>query len=426
MPHLAKQTARYGRKREEILDAAAPLFNARGLSGASMADVAGAVGLTPTSITYYFRKREDLAAACVHRALATMNAMLAEAEATAETPAGRLQAFVRLYFQRLQAIAEKRSPAMINFWDLRAMTGEQGKAAVEAFVALFRRFRQLFADPAFSRAERNARAHLLFSAVLYSKEWVRRYAADDYPRAAERFCEVLTDGLATAASAWAPPRLPPPEEPGAGGEAAREAFLRAATELVNEQGYRGASVDRISAKLSVTKGSFYHHHETKADLIAQCFERSFEVTRQAHRTAAVAPGDGWTRICALASLLVGYQLSPRGPLLRYSALAAVPEAMRPRLLSDFARQSERLSGMVADAVADGSVRPVDPAVAGQFLAGMINAAAELAKWSPAVSEETAADLFVRPALLGLFRSGAWRPGDSPARTPAAVPAGPPR
>jgi AcrR family transcriptional regulator len=167
---------------------------------------------------------------------------------------------------------------------------------------------------------------------------------------------------------------------------------------VNEQGYRGASVDRISAKLSRTKGAFYHRHETKADLIAQCFARTFEVTHRAHRTAAAAPGDGWTRLCALTSLLVRYQLSPHGPLLRYTALAAVPAAMRPGLMADYARQSERLAGMVAD----GSLRPVDPAVAGQFLTGMINAAAELAKWSPEATEEGAADLFVRPAMLGLF------------------------
>jgi AcrR family transcriptional regulator len=364
--------------------------------------VAGAVGLTPTSITYYFRRRDDLAAACVHRALEATDELLAQAEAAGRNQPERLRLFVRLYFERLRAIAEARSPAMINFWDLRAMTGPQGAAAVEAFVALFRRFRLLFAGEALSRAERNARAHLLFSAVLYSKEWVRRYEPDDYPRAAERFADVLVGGLARRGAPWAPAQLELPRGPAVGGEAAREAFLRAATELVNEQGYRGASVDKISAKLSVTKGSFYHHHETKADLVAQCFERSFEVIRQAHRTAAAAPGDGWARLCALASLLVRYQLSPAGPLLRYSAMAALPQEMRPRLNEAFSRQSERLAGMIADAVADGSARPVDPAIAGQFLTGVINAAAELSKWSPGVTEAAAAELFGRPALYGVF------------------------
>jgi AcrR family transcriptional regulator len=47
------QTARFERKREAILETAAQLFNARGLGGATIADVAQGVGLTTASVTYY-------------------------------------------------------------------------------------------------------------------------------------------------------------------------------------------------------------------------------------------------------------------------------------------------------------------------------------------------------------------------------------
>ena len=43
MTAIAKQTIRYERKREAILDAAATLFNARGLGGTIIADVAQSV-----------------------------------------------------------------------------------------------------------------------------------------------------------------------------------------------------------------------------------------------------------------------------------------------------------------------------------------------------------------------------------------------
>jgi AcrR family transcriptional regulator len=67
------------------------------------------------------------------------------------------------------------------------------------------------------------------------------------------------------------------------------------TELVNDQGYHGASVDKIAARLNVTKGSFYHHNDTKDDLVASCFERSFTIVRGAQKTAAGEEwlGDGW-------------------------------------------------------------------------------------------------------------------------------------
>ena len=75
------QTARYERKREAILDAAAALFNRHGLAGITLADVAQSVGLIMTSVTYYYRKKEDLAAACLMRSIATLDAMFDQAMA---------------------------------------------------------------------------------------------------------------------------------------------------------------------------------------------------------------------------------------------------------------------------------------------------------------------------------------------------------
>ena len=56
-----------------------------------------------------------------------------------------------------------------------------------------------------------------------------------------------------------------------------------ATLLVNERGYHGALIDKISAQLHVTKGSSYHHHhynDNKQDLIFTRFERTFAVLRR--------------------------------------------------------------------------------------------------------------------------------------------------
>ena len=397
------QTARYERKREAILEAAATLFNARGLNGTTIADVAQAVGLTTTSITYYYRKKEDLASACLLRAIATIDDLALAADA-APTPADRLTTFVRLYFALQADIADLRQPAMINFWDLRAMAGAGAETAAAAFSDLFRHFRRWFADPAgppLTRKEQNARAHLVFAAFLWAKEWLSRIETDDYPRAAEWLADVLVNGLAGPGADWEViAREPPAPRPST--EVSREAFLRAATELVNEQGYRGASVDRISAKLSVTKGSFYHHNENKDDLVAQCFHRTFDAIRAAHRAATPGSGSGWARLSMVAASLVRHQLSAHGPLLRYSALSAMPEAVRPVLLRDFDRLAHRTAGIIVDGIADGSIRPVDPMIAAQLVTGMINSAAELRHWVHDIAEETAVDLFVRPCLVGVF------------------------
>ncbi len=401
-----RQTARFERKRETILEAAAGLFNARGLNGTTIADVAASVGLTTTSVTYYYRRKEDLAAACVARALEALDELVTVADGEPNQWA-RFRRFVDLYFALQEEIAAGRRPTYINFWDLRAMTGPGAENAGAAFSDLFRRLRRWFAvGPALSRAEQNARTHLVFSALLWAREWLRHFEPEDYARAAGCFADVLVGGLVNGDAPfpirWAATArdLPPPVA--AAAEVSREAFLRAATELVNEHGYRGASVDRISAKLRVTKGSFYHHNETKDDLVAQCFARSFEVIRAAHRAAPRSLGSGWDRLRAVAVALVRHQRSEHGPLLRYSALSAMPEGMRPSLIGDFDRLSQRTAGIIVDGIADGSIRPVDPTVAALVVTGLVNAAAELHHWVHDIDEASAVDLFVRPGLVGVF------------------------
>ncbi len=402
---LPTQTPRYERKRETVLEAAAKLFNAHGLGSTTIAEVARAVGLNTASVTYYYRKKEDLAAACLLRAIETMDALVTESEAAGAAPE-RLKRFFELYFARLADVVEGHAPAMINFWDLRALSGPQSATTMDAFVGLFRRFRELFRDPAgpvFSRTEQNARAHVVFSAAIRSKGWIERYETEDYARAAARAADILVNGLAGPGRTWAPMRLTlDPALPQDAGEVSREAFLRAATALVNEHGYRGASVDRISAKLNVTKGSFYHHNETKDDLVSACFGHTFEVMRRAHRAAVATIPDGWGRLCALSAGLMRYQLSDHGPLLRLSALSAAAETMRPGLLAEFSRLSEKTGGLIADGIADGSIRPVDPEIAALLVTGMVNAGVELPRWAPAAGAENAADLFVKPLMLGVF------------------------
>ena len=401
------QTARYERKRESILEAAALLFNAHGLAHTTLADVARSVGLTITSITYYYRKKEDLAVACLMRAMSIVDSLIDQAEAAAG-PAERLTRLLNVHCAWRADIAQGRAAVDVNFWDMRALTGPAADTAKSAFVALFRRLRALFCDPdgpKFSRAEQNARAHLVFTVLIHSKGWITRLETSDYPRAAARTADILLHGLAGPGQAWAPRALAFAKRRSDGSEVSRASFLRAATELVNEFGYHGASVDRISARLNVTKGSFYHHNENKGDLVAACFDRTFAVIRSAHAAGLAQNGDGWSRLCAITASLLRHQLSEDGPLLRLSALSATADDLRPELLATFTRLSEKTAALISDGIADGSIRPVDTMIASELVTGMINSAAELSRWSPATTMDTAAERFAKPLLTGVFSPG---------------------
>src|SRR5262249_11189267 len=145
----------------------------------------------------------------------------------------------------------------------------------------------LAADPQEIEDERqrvNARAHTLVSQFMRSVYWLPDYDIEDYGRVEERFADILINGLLPAGHQ---PNfsVAPLEEDAPPERISRDSFLMAATQLINEQGYRGASVEAIAARLNVTKGSFYHHIDAKEDLVVMCFERSFALLRRAQRNA---------------------------------------------------------------------------------------------------------------------------------------------
>jgi AcrR family transcriptional regulator len=402
------QTRKFELKRETILDAAATLFNRKGLRATTLGDVAQSVGLITTSVTYYYKKKDDLAAACILRGIEAIDEVMAEAEAGA-TGDG-IQRFIRLFFAMLADIAQGRRGNIVNFSDFQALRGPGAEPVREGYTNLVRRLRRMaepLAGDRFTRPEQNVRANLLLRLALRARHWVVRYEPEDYPRAAERMTDIVLNGLAGPGSTWHPHLLHEigshPSDPI---EVSREAFLRAATQLVNEQGYHGASVAQIAARLNVTKGSFYHHNDTKEDLVGECFERSFEVIRRAQRAAMEDGGPGWEQLTSTVQDLVRYQLSDEGPLLRTSAFAALPEAMRPRAERAMDRLTERFAGMIVDGIADGSIRPVDPSIAAELVNEMISAAAGrfVASERQRLGEasETWAS-FARPLLMGMWR-----------------------
>lgn len=401
---LTPQTRRYNQKRDAILDAAAVLFNQKGLKGTTLAAVADSVGLMTNSVTYYYRKKEELATAGLLRSIASLEG-LADTAAAEATPEGRIRRLFQLFYERAAAILRGTSPPQMNFSDVRALTSPHVETVFGAYTGMFRRIRTLLVEDDSHRPPRvdaNARAHLVLSALNWTRVFIDRYDPDSYPRVAERIADMLIEGLAAPGSAWRDRRLPGlawsfTDDP------AREAFLRSATRLINEQGYRGASVEKISAQLNVTKGSFYHHNETKDDLVAQCFARSYAVVRRVQGLAGQAGATGWERTCLAAAELVRYQLSEDGPLLRHSAFAALPENLHDQVRQTMDWLAEGFAGMVVDGMMDGSIRPLDSAIAAQLINNMVNAAAELPWWIPGVSVENAAEAYARPLFVGLFR-----------------------
>jgi AcrR family transcriptional regulator len=392
-------TGRYARKKEAIIAAAAGIMNRRGVKGMTLADVAASVDLITTSVTYYFKKKEDLAVACFLASIERFDTLIS-ASLGAPTPQERLRRFITLYLDLNRRIRQGEEAPMAMFNDVRALKEPYLTRVTEPYNALFRKIRELFLSaPGLGRKMATARTHVLMEQIFWSVAWLARYDVEDYPRIGERVLDILENGLALDGAAWNPV---PVSGLAAGNDTARETFLTAATRLINQRGYRGASVEKISAQLNVTKGSFYHHNEHKDDLVVACFDRSFDIMKRVQSAAMKQPGDHWDRLASASAALAQYQVSDNGPLLRTSAISALPEPIRQDMLAQWSRISDRFSAMISDGIAEGSLRPVDPVIAAQLLNATLNAAASLLNVVSGASRDEAATLYAKPMLMGLF------------------------
>ena len=245
-------------------------------------------------------------------------------------------------------------------------------------------------------------SRMMLELLGWSRNWLLLFPPEEYEAVAARVADVLIDGIAAPGRTW-PSLTPSPlgEPLVETGEATRDRFLLAAIEVLNTYGYQGASVDKISAKLNVTKGSFYYHNADKDDLVTACVDHSLETLRQGQ--SGPYAGDGLERLAAAVLSLALHQASGRrGRMLRHYTLVSLAPALRQSVQARYQQTALRFAAMISDGVAEGSIRPVDPLIAGLVLMVVVNSAAYLNSAVPGVTNDMVEPYYVRPVFAGLF------------------------
>jgi AcrR family transcriptional regulator len=395
--------SRFEARKQDILDSAGGLFNMHSLRDATLSVIASEIGLNLKSLRYYFEKKEDLVSAAFLHSI-SLHQQLVDDAAKIGHFEERIRHFLDSYFALLAKVARSEIPEFVHFGDIRALNDPHLTIVGSAYVGLWRATRALFDNMPhpITPDQRSAYAQMLLSQLHWSVVWIWNYVPEDFARVADRMADVLLHGLAaqrtdlsSAAAAIPTPFLDTDK-------LSQESFLRAATELINDMGYRGASVDRISATLKVTKGAFYHHNETRDQLVVACFERTFDIVREAQDLAMAQEMNGLFHVAAASVSLVSRQMLPEGALLRTSALTAVCPELRKEMQRRLTLSTYRFADMLNDGLVDGSVRLCDMRVASEMVTGMINSAQELQRWVQSATLQNAAQLYVWPLFYGLL------------------------
>jgi AcrR family transcriptional regulator len=396
---------RFDERRGMILDAASRLINDRGAKGCTLQAVSEAAGLNTTSVTHYFPRKEQLAVEVFTRTISRMAEKAGEASAES-TPQARVRRFLDLHIALRAEVIRGENLPLTTLSDMRTLDDSIRAPLDLAYQRVFRIVRGFFGDCAGETKVLNtARAHILLETVFWLPVWISRYPLDEFPRVSSHLFDILANGLALPGTRWQPIALSRHDEGECDtGDAddGTSAFIRTATRLINETGYRGASVARIADDLNVTKGSFYHHLRTKDELVAECFRRSYRRISRVQRAAGAIGKTEWEQLAGAIVALLDIQFEADWPLTRTSALQSLPPELRAEVVSRSDRVSLRFSGLLIDGAANGTLRPVDPLIASQCITAMLNAAYDLRKWAARQDRDKAIRYYASTLVSGLF------------------------
>ncbi|WP_375404815.1 TetR family transcriptional regulator, partial [uncultured Sphingomonas sp.] len=310
-----------------------------------------------------------------------------------------VRSFVRAHLSLQRDSYPTDAPRYALLSDMHSMSGDRRATLTAIYVEVVSLLRGglRIADP----QQALVATLVLLATVHWIPSWISGYADGDIPRAEARLLDILTTGLAGSPD-W-PSNAPPPEEPDL--LDAQSRFLHAATTLINRDGYHGASVEKIAAELGVSTGSFYHHLDNKNELVVACFRRSFALIDHARIIGEEGGGTQGDQLARTAASLFRLQIEGLNPLLRTNAYQALPPPLRRRMLHRTEQMQRHFAGMIADGIAEGSIRAVDPLIASRIFISIINAAADVRDWPTGASLATSL-----AAYLSILTDGLWGRG----------------
>ncbi len=394
------RSPRYERQRKRIVEAAISLINEKGVCAMTLQEVAQALDLTTTSVTYYYRYKEQLAAAVFEDTLGRLHDMVKQA-ASADTPQERVARYVEIYFNQFARGVQGEAPPLAVLSELRTLEDSVRLPLIEKYQALFRDVRRFFGDVDTDERKRrfSARAQMLNEALFWTEVWLRPYPLRDFANVRRRMMDIFKNGIASAHCYWTVSVVDP--DAGVPQDAKRD-FLRVAARLINDIGYKGASVERIVGELKITKGSFYHHLDAKDDLILECYRHDYRRMIRLQQVVDASEKNAVSRLAGGIMSTLALQFDGVHPMLRTTALHAMPIGLRQDAIERFERLARWLSGVLVDGMSDGSVRIVDPMIAANIIISTINSAYDLRSWANRQPRDSAIDTYTGVLMRGLF------------------------
>jgi AcrR family transcriptional regulator len=185
----------------------------------------------------------------------------------------------------------------------------------------------------------------------------------------------------------------------------RERIVQEAAVLFARSGFDASSLNELAEEIGISKAGIYHYFKTKQDvydaLIVQTLQGLVEYVSEVVAGMDAPVDQLLAFMTAHADYFERNYAAFRAMLVSFTSMSA-PESRR-EAVELRTRYEQLLRGIIAQGVAEGSFREVDPAWTGRAVLSMLN---WMARWFQPGGEKTAAEVaqeYVDLLVRGLRR-----------------------
>lgn len=182
--------------RDDILLAAAQVFRKKGFHGASMQDIADAVGLQKASLYHHVQSKQEILLALLDRALDLLIADLEPIVGDDSPGSEKLRRAIRSYLGRLTGEPDLAAVLLLEYRNLEPELRRRHMPRRDRFESLWRQIlRDGSQQGAFRRVDPAIAGAALLGVQNWSITWYRRNGRLSPEELADHFSDLLLQGL---------------------------------------------------------------------------------------------------------------------------------------------------------------------------------------------------------------------------------------
>lgn len=402
------KTNKFIKRREAIIDVASKHFDNFGIKGAMLSDIAQELDLSKNSLNYYFKRKEDLVFACLKHTIDTFNDCV-DASLNNFSLEDRIKNFHNEFFKKVLFSYEGKYPSLMTFRDVEELDAKYTSLIYLEYSKMFKKIR----DFLFDRTVPTDKIKFLVSThvILTQAQWARIWLKDDllcnFDKVLDEYNGVIINGYSADFSNGIDfdffTKKSKLNNIHIDNDELNYDFISAAVHVINSSSYEGASIDKISAKINLTKGAFYHYIPNKDELFLECIYRTKFVIDNAMEIMRDEDINSLQKLFIFCFDLINFHFSKKGPLLRPYAWEKNDNFEKFYEKNFFIKALiHKLNNLILDGMRDGSIRIGHQKMMTMMIIGILSGGLSLNKWTLGNPSVEAKEIYLRKFFFGLL------------------------